>query len=213
MKTVGEILKSKRKEQKKNWPQISRETKLSPRILKALEENDFDSLPPVTFIKGFIKIYAQNLGLETAKILAVFRRDWQEKENKKIILSEVDNPLNKKGLNWTPKTTFILLISFLITLTLSYLVFQLNSFFQPPKLVISSPLVNQKITGQTVKVIGQTDKDASVYVNNQLIETDKGKFSYQLRLFSGETTVEVKAVDRRGKQTLISRKLIIDKNP
>ena len=212
MKTVGEILKQERLKQRKTILQIHKETKVPEKTIKALEADDFTSLPPATFVKGFIRIYAQTLGLEPKKLLVIFRRDWQENKKGEIIPRGLARPLNQSGFSWTPKTTLILVISTITFLFLSYVGFQLARFLLSPKLIVESPLENQKVEKETVEVVGKVNKEASVYVNNQLIETDEeGKFSYQLKLFPGENTIEVKAIDRRGKETLISRKVIVDK--
>lgn len=214
MKTVGEILKQEREKQDKTILQIHRETKIPQKTLEALEADNFTSLPPATFVKGFIRVYAQTLDLEPKKLLAIFRRDWQESEKGEIVPKGLSQPLNPSGFGWTPKTAFILIISTLGLLFLAYIGLQLTRFLLPPKLSLESPLEGQKIEQEMVKIVGQASKDSSVYVNNQLIETDEeGKFSYQLKLFPGENRIEVKAVDRRDKETLLLRTIeAVDKS-
>src|ERR1700758_789247 len=43
--------------------QVSNVTKISSRMLKAIEEEHFDQLPGGVFNKGFIRAYAKHLGL------------------------------------------------------------------------------------------------------------------------------------------------------
>ena len=48
---------------------ISRETKINPRILQEIEEEAFEKLPPVVYLKGFLRAYAQSLGLDPPKVI------------------------------------------------------------------------------------------------------------------------------------------------
>jgi len=48
---------------------ISRETKINPRILQEIEEEAFEKLPPVVYLKGFLRAYAQSLGLDPQKVI------------------------------------------------------------------------------------------------------------------------------------------------
>jgi len=214
MKTIGEVLRSRRKALKKTLRQVYKETKIQEKILQDLENNDFDLLPPETFIKGFIKIYAQNLNLNTEKTLAIFRRDWQKQKNQNFFPLNTKNILQKKGFYWTPKMTVFLLISALATFFLSYIGWQIREFFQPPKLIIEQPVDNKVINNKKVVVKGKTDKEASIYINNKLIDmNEEGYFSYSLKLFSGENIIEIKAVNRNGKETIVTRRLTVDNKP
>ena len=206
MKTVGEILRKEREKQGKTIRQIQRQTKIGEKILKALESNDFSSLPPAPFIKGFIRSYSQALGLDSARLVAIFRRSWQENERKKIIPQWLVNPLDKQKLVWTPKTTLILSAILIIFIFLGFITFQLLNFILPPKLTVMSPLENQAVKKDIILVAGEVNKEASVYVNDKLVKTDdQGKFSYQLKLFAGQNLIEIKAIDRRGKKRVVKR--------
>jgi len=206
VKTVGEILKKERERQKRTLLQIHRETRIPEKTLIALEDNDFTSLPPATFIKGFIQIYAKSLGLNSKRLIAIFRRDWQKRRKTEVVPQGLTKPLNK--LVWTPKMTTFLIIGFIFVPFLGYLAFQLKNFFSPPPLVIETPLENEQIKEKSVAIKGKTEKDASVYVNDKLINIDEeGGFSYQLKLFPGENMIIITAVNRRGKQTSISRRI------
>jgi len=212
MKTVGEILKQERKRQKKSLSQIQQRTKIPLKTLRALEEDDFDQLPPATFAKGFIKNYAQVLGLKADRLLAIFRRDWQENKKGRVVPRGLESSLKEKAFFLTPRTTFVFLVSSLVFLFLGYLGLQLRSYLLPPKLVIEKPEEDQRINKEEVEVVGQASPDASVYVNSQLVEIDQqGNFSYQLRVFPGENSLEIKVVNRRGKETVVLRKIIVDK--
>src|SRR5262245_51545846 len=64
MATFGETLTRERELREISLRQISEATKINIRYLEALEENRFDSLPGGLFNKGFIRAYANFIGLD-----------------------------------------------------------------------------------------------------------------------------------------------------
>ena len=107
MKTAGQTLKESRIKQKKTLEDIVNHTKIPLSTLVELEKDNYDLLPPATFVKGFIRNYAQELDLDPEKVLAVYRRDNQLSGGKKIFPRGVVKPLDK-SFSWTPRETAIL---------------------------------------------------------------------------------------------------------
>ena len=54
--------------------QIAAETRIGARFLEAIENEDFSQLPKGVFSRGFVRSYAEFLGLDTAKAVADFER-------------------------------------------------------------------------------------------------------------------------------------------
>ena len=132
MKTVGQILKQARIKKNLQIAQAAKITKIRPAYLVALEEDEFQKLPSAASARGFIKNYAEFLGLSSAQVLAVFRRDFDEKKVKKMSSRPATKPLTKLKLVWTPKLTTIFLIVFLTGLFLVYLVWQYLPLINAP---------------------------------------------------------------------------------
>jgi cytoskeleton protein RodZ len=61
--SFGERLKRTRENKKMSLDDVSRATKISTRMLAALEEEKFDQLPGGVFNKGFVRAYARHLEL------------------------------------------------------------------------------------------------------------------------------------------------------
>jgi len=108
MKNVGKILQEARLERKITLEQVSEQTKIRQDVLAALEANDFQRLSSIASIKGFLKSYAEFLGLPSAQVLAFFRRDFMGKEKKKVVLGGLVKPVVRRQFNWTPKKTTII---------------------------------------------------------------------------------------------------------
>jgi flagellar biosynthesis protein FlhG len=61
---------------------ISMETKISIKTLEWIEEEAFEKLPPLVYLKGFLKSYAQSLGLDPPKVIEEYIHFMEESKNK-----------------------------------------------------------------------------------------------------------------------------------
>jgi cytoskeleton protein RodZ len=75
MKKTGELLKSTRESKNLSLHEIGMSLKINPKILQAIEEGDITRLPPKTFLRGFVKSYAQFLKLDGKAVLDSFDRE------------------------------------------------------------------------------------------------------------------------------------------
>ena len=64
MASIGETLRRERERRDMNLDQVSRELKISPRFLQAIEEENFELLPAGVFAKSFVRQYARMFGLD-----------------------------------------------------------------------------------------------------------------------------------------------------
>lgn len=132
MKTAGQILKQTRIKKNLSIDQVAKETKIRPVYLRALEEDDYQKLPSSTSARGFIKNYAEFLDLSSAEIIAVFRRDFDEKKGRKISPLGLVESITKPKFTWTPKTTTIVVIAIFVLLFVFYLIWQYFSLTSAP---------------------------------------------------------------------------------
>jgi transcriptional regulator with XRE-family HTH domain len=61
---VGGFLRGERELRYISLDDVAERTKISRRYLKAIEEGRYDQLPGETFVRGFIRSYAQSVGLD-----------------------------------------------------------------------------------------------------------------------------------------------------
>jgi len=61
---IGNSLREARLRQHLDFPELEQATKIRSRYLRALEEEQFDTLPAETYVKGFLRAYAEYLGLD-----------------------------------------------------------------------------------------------------------------------------------------------------
>lgn len=83
--TIGQILKKTRLEKNYSIKDISDATKITGRHLTALEENNFDIFPGETYVLGFIRSYANFLGLDPDEMIQIFRGNQMEELEPPIV--------------------------------------------------------------------------------------------------------------------------------
>ena len=74
MTALGETLRRERLRLNLDYEAISKELKITPRILQAIEEEQLDKLPGTVFVKGFVRQYARVLGLNEEEAVAAAQR-------------------------------------------------------------------------------------------------------------------------------------------
>jgi cytoskeleton protein RodZ len=79
MKSLGEYLRSERLNRGITLEEISRETRISTRMLQAIEDGNTESLPASVLVKGFLRGYAQKLGLDPETVILRYQ-DLHEEE-------------------------------------------------------------------------------------------------------------------------------------
>src|SRR6476661_5541516 len=75
--SVGEMLLNARERKGVDLFRAERDTKIRLKYLTALEDSDYDALPPLVYTKGFLRNYAIYLGLDPEDILARWRDETQ----------------------------------------------------------------------------------------------------------------------------------------
>jgi cytoskeleton protein RodZ len=77
MMTVGETFRRERLKRNLDLEQVSRELKISPRFLEAIEDEDFEKLPGGVFAKAFIRQYGKLLGLNDDELAAQLQQTFE----------------------------------------------------------------------------------------------------------------------------------------
>jgi cytoskeleton protein RodZ len=71
---IGERLREARTARGVELPEVEKRTKIRARFLRALEEEQWDVLPGDAYVRGFLRTYADFLGLDGAALAQEYRR-------------------------------------------------------------------------------------------------------------------------------------------
>ncbi len=210
MQTVGQILKDEREKRFLSLDEIEKITKIRKELLQALEEGHYQKLPPATFVQGFIKNYGKFLKLDTEKLLAVFRREFSEGKNPPRVLESLKNPIEDKKLRVTPTRILMGTIFIMVIIFFGYLWSQYRFLVGSPFLQIDQPVDQLTTTTNEVEVLGKTDPEMKVSINDQEIPIDQnGKFSQTIKLSENVNNIQVTATSKSGKQTKMQRTVFL----
>jgi cytoskeletal protein RodZ len=73
MESIGEKLRLAREQHTYTLDQVARDTNVARRFLQALEDEDFSAFPGETYAMGFLRTYAEYLGLDADELIGLFR--------------------------------------------------------------------------------------------------------------------------------------------
>lgn len=200
MKTIGEILKAAREDKMVSLERLSALTKIDQKYLEAIESDQYTKLPSATVAKGFIRNIAKILDKNPDDMVAVFRRDYNEKP-----LGQAPVLIKKSNLNLTDlfhyQATY-LVFGFLIFIF--YLIFQYRAVISSPKLEVTNPQKNAVLVSPVV-VDGNTMPGNTVIINGDLkvIPDSQGHFSAKIDFSAGNNQLEITATSTFGRKTTL----------
>lgn len=199
-RTVGQLLKEERNRRQLSLDALSKKTRIRVEYLEALELGQFELLPAATFVKGYIKRYANLLGLDHKPLLALLRRDYKESAKGTLVPREFIKPVLKSRRPVTTVTLVMVVTSAIFLTLIGYVGFQWYQLNKPPELLVSQPADQASVSAQIV-VQGKTSPEAIVNVNDQPVSL-KPDGSFESKIFiptEGITTLTIESSDRRGK--------------
>ena len=75
MSLLGERLRQQRESRGISPLQVEIDTRIRANVIQALEEGDYDSLPPEPFLRGLIRSYSNYLGTDSQEMLDLYAAD------------------------------------------------------------------------------------------------------------------------------------------
>ena len=203
MVTAGEVLKTKRKSLGKTIQQISQETKIQERFLEYIEKNEYEKFDSDVFVSGFIKIYSDNLNLDTERVLALYRRGnghiYKDVDRKKI------KQKKKRKISFSPKNITILIIVIFLLGILSYIGYEIFLFQNPPTINVSSPNNETTVSESKITIKGTTKNSTSLLISEEEISlSDTGSFSFEYTLDEGENNIIIKTIKEKTNQEALA---------
>ena len=193
--TPGAILKKARSKLGYTLEEVVSSTKIPLKYIEKIEKDDYTDIDNDVFFKGFVRNYSEYLNLDSAKILALYRRavaithPSNRQEKKEVAKKNV-----KINIEWTPALIATMIIALVVIGIITYLIIQFYKFQKPPMLNITSPENNITVQEENIKIIGNTEKTAVIKVNDQVFPIDsQGGFNVDVKLNPGQNVISIKA--------------------
>jgi len=204
MLSVGSILQKERLRQGYTLAHVEKRIKVREKFLKDLENNYWSNFSSYIYIVGIIKNYAEFLNLDEKKILAFFRREYEKKDDVRF-----KRKVSSSYFVSDTRRAVVASLAFIFLFFFGYFGYQMFIYVTPPKLVILEPTKTVFRRTDKVKIVGQTEKEASVTIFGQRVYQDSdGIFEYSLPLKNKVNKVTIEVVGANGKKTVIQKEYI-----
>lgn len=214
--TLNEKLRRAREEQFMNLDTAEKFTSVSKKYIEAIERGDYHLLPGEVYAENFIKRYALFLGFDVEPILTEYRRERRITKNSSVVKQEQDcyralRGVDRKDFISTPKIMRLVLGSVSLLFFFVYLGLRLHSSLRSPNLVLFAPEKDMIINEITLQVLGKTEPEAEVWINERPIFTDpSGYFKEKVELASGVNDLTISAKKKHSQKSILSRKVIVE---
>lgn len=115
MAGFGEALKQEREKQGITLEQAEEVTKIRKLYINALEEENFDILPPRVYASGFVKRYAIFLSLDPEAFVEEFKRlAYSEEEKEEEVLVQREKEIKNRVTERFPLRNIVIAVLFLV---------------------------------------------------------------------------------------------------
>jgi len=201
IETLGEKLRKVREGKNLTLEEVAKKINIQAKYLAALENGDYHHLPGGVYIKNFLIEYAKFLGLDQNLITEFYEKEKFSIQEKKFI-----PPQKSLVLSQVLKKFLQILIVFFI---LFYLGWGIKKIVFPPSLTVISPDDNFITRENPVKIIGQTEEEAIVMINDKLADSNfKGRFEEEIELKPGLNIIKISATKKHSRERVITRRVM-----
>jgi cytoskeleton protein RodZ len=187
---IGNSLREARLRQQLQFSVLEQRTKVRPKYLRALEDEQFDVLPAPTYVKGFLKAYADALGLDGQLYVDEF--------NSRFVVGEEDAPFRAQRSSATRaarrvETSAVLIALVAIGLVTGLLVLAFKSPATPRQATfpdaskiapVTPPAVHKRTLPRVTLVLTATRGDTVIEVHAGSIA---GRILFQGTLLQGKS--------------------------
>ena len=204
--SLADFLKEKRKSQGLSLEQLSDLTKIQVYHLNAIENGNFEDLPPSVYRVGIFKRLAKFIGADAVEIMKIYGKETGGSNNPDY----ADNVISPKKSFYfilTPKKITLLFGGLLLTGLLAYLWYQFSFLVGPPTLAVE-PKGDVVVQNESMLIKGRTDSGVSLKVNGEDIYVAfDGSFAKDVQLVAGLNTIEIVAENKFGKSTKVLKQI------
>lgn len=89
MASLGQVLRKAREQKGMTLEEVSKLTKLPERNLHLMENDQWEELPAPTYVKGFLRLYAQAVGLQTSALIEQYQKGLMS-QTKQVLYLEAE---------------------------------------------------------------------------------------------------------------------------
>lgn len=202
---VGEMLQNARERKGVDLFRAERDTKIRLKYLTALEDSDYEALPPLVYTKGFLRNYAIYLGLDPEDILARWRDETQVgRKQEGPAVAPPPQPLAapRRGVAITPGLLVALMFSLVVIAVFGWIGWQVMRFANTPEMKVTYPAaLVSTIDQETIVLTGTAGARDEITISTPdgqrmtVIADESGAWSREVELAKGRNDFSIVATD------------------
>ncbi len=204
---LNDFLVQRRKFMRFRFGDLSAKTGIPAKHLKKIEKGEWCDLPSGVYVKGFLKKYAQTVGLDEAEVVSRYETEW----NKICTLPVSPNhSRNFYKLVFLKNVSFRKILAIVaVIFVIGYVSWQFRVILERPNLDLENPSTEDVISMAAIlELVGRVSPSAALTVNNEPVYPEaSGVFKKNVELLTGLNILEIKAVSRFGKEIKIIRRV------
>ncbi len=204
--TLAEILKRRRESLEISLTDAEQATRIRGQYIEAIEAGDYATLHDDVYARGYVKNYADYLGLDTKPILKLYdseragQREMQRQSRRRGDSTQLGiKPIKPRRWIITPRSFVALSVIVLLGAVVAYIAWQVITLSRPPRLILNYD-EPRNVTTNYGYVSGQVEGGADLFINNSpvLVAAD-GTFRERITLVDGRNDITLSARNRLGK--------------
>jgi cytoskeletal protein RodZ len=151
---IGATLREARERRQLTYEQVEAEIKIRAKYLRALEEEEFDSLPSGTYVRGFLRAYASYLGLDGRLFVDEYASRFGTRHDDELFRRRRERPMTQRR-----ESSSAVLVALIAVVAIGVLFF-VAWRFGPGEANTPSPTFT--VTETTTKTAGPNKNDSIV---------------------------------------------------
>jgi transcriptional regulator with XRE-family HTH domain len=203
--TVGERLRTAREAKGVDYYRVERDTKIRAKYLAALERSDHATLPGDVYTKGFVRSYAEYLGLSGDELVEAWRAERVDAEGQKPQIGGL-LPLRmaRRSFILLPNHFFLVILALVVAVFGGYFAIQIARLLTPISVNVGDPgsgRVTVDSTRTTYLLTGTASGGTTVEISwdgqppTKVKADSSGHWTYLASLHAGVNQFEITARD------------------
>lgn len=178
------------------------------RFLNALGNENYNRLPPATYIRGYLFKIAEVLNIDGSELWENFRQ-----ENENIKKSGADDKLPSNRFEIKKINQKMILAGTIIAILGVYLIFRSDDLTGRPSIYLTAPLIDEIVAAPLIIVKGSVKSTDTLKINDENVYVDSnGDFQKEIIVQPGINNLQFKLKKFLGKEIIINRRVIYNYN-
>ena len=187
--------------------QVSKDLGIAFKYLESLEHDNLLGLPGKKEIKKYLKSYCKYLKIN-------FGKCWKATQRLQVEIDRKNGVIKRSYFRAWPAFIRKALILLLVIAVLTFLAYKVGQIFTPPPLKILEPLDGLKTYGSQMRVVGVSQKEAEIVINNKAISVDSnGYFETPLDLQKGLNLIKISAKKKYSQAREVELRILLMEEP